>query len=89
MTNKRTLKRTINGICDELLVECVAASLYGNELHRDNADALLASILRMQEDFIGRVSHPEPGMPAKRYYKDLVEKFAAQVSELVDQIQGL
>ncbi|MCR5680426.1 MAG: hypothetical protein K6G08_09505 [Prevotella sp.] len=89
MANKRTLKHAINGICDELLVECVAASLYGNEQHHDNAEALFASIIRMQCDFISRVSHPEPGMPAKRYYKDLREKFSAQLSEHVDQIQSL
>jgi hypothetical protein len=89
MANKRSLKRVINLICDELLTECVAASLYGNDTHKDNAEALLFSIVKMQSDFICRVSHPEPGMPANRYFKDLRDKFSAQVGELVDQINNL
>lgn len=88
MSNKRTLKQTINLVCGELFVEAVAASLYGNETHADNSDALLFSILKMQNHFISRVSHPEPGMKAKKYFRDLREKFAAQVSEIVDQINN-
>lgn len=89
MANKRTLKHAIKGICEELLVECVAASLYGAGNHKDNAEALLASILRTQVDFVARVSHPEPGMPPKAYFKDLREKFSAQVGELIDHINYL
>lgn len=89
MANKRTLKHVINGICEELFAECVAASLYGAEDHRGNADALLFTIVKIQGDFIARVSHPEPGMSTKLYYKDLREKFSAQISEVVDQINNL
>ncbi len=89
MANKRSLKRIINLICDELLSECVAASLYGNESHKDNAEALLFSIIQMQADFICRMSHPEPGMPAKQYYKTLRESFSSQTGELIDQINNL
>jgi hypothetical protein len=89
MANKRTLKRTIHLICEELLTECVAASLYGHQGQKDNAEALLFTIIKMQSQFICRVSHPEPGLPAKKYYKDLCEKFTAQVSELADQIDNL
>ena len=89
MANKRELKQVINCVCDDLLVEGVAASLYGNDVHKENTEALLYSIVRLQRDFTARVSHPEPGMPPKAYYKDLCEKFAAQVSELADQIHNI
>ena len=89
MANKKSLKRGINIICEEMFTECVAASLYGNKAQKDNAEALLFSIFRMQSDFIRRVSHPEPGMPAKLYYKDLREKFSSQASEFIDQINNL
>ena len=36
-----------------------------------------------------RISHPEPGIPAKQYFKDLREKFTAQASEIIDQINNL
>ena len=89
MANRRSLKRSISLICGELLVECVAATLYGNDKAQGNADALLFMILKVEDNYIKRVSHPEPGMPAKRYFKDLREQFAAQVSEIVDQINNL
>ncbi len=84
MANKRSLKRSITLLCEELLAECIAVSLYGQ--NKDNAEALIFSIVKMQDDFIRRISHPEPGMPAKLYFKDLREKFAVQASEMIDQI---
>ncbi len=87
MANKRSLKRSITLISEELFAECVAASLYGQ--NPESAEALIFSIIKMQDHFIRRISHPEPGIPAKVYYKDLREKFAAQVGEIIDQINTL
>ncbi len=89
MANKRSLKHVINGICEELFAEGVAASLYGTEKSNANTDALLFTILKIQSNFIKRVSHPEPGISAKAYFKDLREKFSAQVSEVADHINTL
>lgn len=89
MANKRTLKHGINLICGELITECIAASLYGPTAHKDNAESLIYSILKMQADYTSRISHPEPGMPSKLYYRDLREKFTAQIGEVIDQINSL
>jgi len=89
MANKRTLKHAINLICEELFSEAVAASLYGNERHQDNAEALLFSIIKLQNEYISRVSHVEPGLKAKFYFKDLREKFNAEVGDIIDQINNL
>lgn len=89
MMNKRTLKKCINAICDELFAECLAASLYVNKKNEDNIEALLFSIIKLQSNAISRISHPEPGMPAKTYYKDLREKFSSQASEIIDQINNM
>ena len=89
MTNKRTLKKAISLICEELITECIAASLYGAQNQKENAEALLSSIIRMESDFICRISHPEPGMSPRVYFNDLREKFLAQASEMIDQINTL
>ena len=89
MMNKRTLKKCINAICDELFAECLAASLYVNKQDEDNVEALLFSIIKLQSNAISRISHPEPGMAAKKYYKDLREKFSSQASEIIDQINNM
>ena len=90
MSNKRDLKRTINYICSDLFAECVAASLYSNQKSStENTDALLTSILLVHSDYVRRISHPEPGIPQKKFYKILIEDFNKQVDELIDQIANL
>lgn len=86
MANKRTLKKSIENICANLFVNAVAFSLYGPTPDKDNADSLAFSIVKLQDNFIRRVSHPEPGMTARAYYKNLWEEFSAQVIEIQDQM---
>ena len=89
MSNKRLLKKNINYTCSDLFAECIAASLYNGKIEKENVDALLSSILIIHNNYVCRVSHPEPGMTAKMYYKDLIEKFYKDVSEIIDQINCL
>ena len=89
MTNKRILKKSITQICEAMFTECVATSFSAQKSSQENIEALLFSIVRMQDDYLSRISHPEPGMPAKQYFKVLREKFAAQASELIDQINNM
>lgn len=88
MANRRTLKKNITMVCGELLKECVAMSLYGADTNKENAEALFFAIVKMQDNFIRRISHQEPGIPAKLYYRNLCEEFSAQVGEILDQINS-
>lgn len=89
MANKRQLKHSIKLICGELFAECVAASLYGSTDKEGDYEALLFSIIKMQDNYISRISYPEPGMAAAQYYKDLRERFNAEVDDIVNQINSL
>ncbi len=89
MANKRDLKRTINYITSELFAETVAASLYNGKPTQEDVDGILSSIVMINSDFISRVSHPEPGVKQKTYYKKLTIDFNKQVSEIIDQISNL
>ena len=89
MANKRTLKHAINLICAELFAEAVAASLYGNEKNQENADAVLHSIIRLESNYISRISHVEPGMKASNYFRDLRENFTKEADEIIDNINNL
>ena len=86
MANKRKLKKKINLICEALFADCVAVSLYGPKGNKDNMEALLFTIVKMQDHYTRRISHPEPGIKPKDYFKDLREKFSAQVSNILDQV---
>lgn len=89
MANKRFLKKSIHYICSELFAECVAASLYGDGANDETVSALLSAIVSTDADFVGRVSHPEPGMKAKDYYKKLTSDFNKCTGEIIDQIGNL
>ena len=89
MPNRKDLKSTINSICSDVFAECVAMSLYHGNAHEDNVEALLKSILAIRNDFISRISHPEPGMKKKVYFDHLANSFAEQISEVIDQISNL
>ena len=75
-------------ICGELFADCISLSAYYNS-DKQNADALLRCIMRLHSDYIMRVSHPEPGMPAKKYYNSLIEDFNNSVNEVVDNMKNL
>lgn len=89
MSNKRDLKKLINYICSDLFAECVAASLFSGKADKTDADAILASILMMHRNYVSRISHPEPGMPAKKYFRNLVDNFNRETGEIIDQIQNI
>ena len=86
MMNKRSLKKAINAVSDQLFANAVAVSLYGSNRNAENDEALINSIITLREDFVSRISHPEPGMTKQAYYKDLREKFTTQAQEIADQI---
>jgi len=88
MANKRSLKKAIHLICEDLFAEAIALSLYGTEAQQQSANALLFSIVKLEDEYICRVSHPEPGMKASDYFKDLREKCSAQVNDIIDQMNG-
>lgn len=89
MANKRQLKKIINYICSDLFSECVAASLYSGNKKVEEVNAILASIIIVQRNYICRVSHPEPGMPPKKYYQDLKKRLNAQILEITDSISSI
>ena len=89
MASKKGLKKTINNICTDIFAETVAASLYSGKPHNDNVDSLLKSILKIREDFVSRISHPEPGLSKKKYYDHLANDFTEQIMEIIDHIGNL
>ncbi len=89
MAKRRTLKKNIHLVCETLFAECVAASLYSEKADDDNVTALLLSVIKLQSESISRVSHVQPKMPAKTYFKDLREKFNVQVEEICDNINNI
>ncbi|MCI6118267.1 MAG: hypothetical protein MR717_03090 [Prevotella sp.] len=89
MAKRKELKQVINNICTDLAAEVVAVSLYESTPAEENIVAIINSILNMRRNYIGRISHVEPGMPAKKYFKDLIESFNNDTLEIIDHINNI
>jgi hypothetical protein len=88
MANKRIIKKNINYIAGELFTECLVQSLYVPGTDKEKADKLMGGILTMQDDFLRRVSHIEPGN-VKGFFKKLRADFNAKAEEFVEAIGKL
>lgn len=86
MANKRQLKRNINYVCGELFAECAALSVFNGKAQQEEIESIISSIIITHNDYICRISHPEPGMTQKTYFKTLREDFSKQVTEIIDLI---
>ncbi len=89
MANKRQLKKTIDLVTGTLLVECVAAMHFDHVCPQEDIDSIMTAALRLQDDMIRRVSHPEPGMPARKFFKNLREELLSTADELAGQIYAI
>jgi hypothetical protein len=67
----------------------MAASLDRQVKTQEDIDAILSSIVILNRDYISRISHVEPGMAPKKYFKGLVEDFKKSLMEILDQINSI
>lgn len=88
MANKRDLKKKLNSLCGDLFAECVACVHYA-KVNRDDADAVMVNILNMQDDILCRISHVEPGLKAKTFFKKLNSDLKEQTDSIISQIEAL
>ena len=88
MAKRRELKKNVNYIAGELFSECLINSMFVPGTDKAKADELMAEILKMQDEFISRISHTEPGNVKRRYKKFRVD-FNAKVNEIIDAIAKL
>lgn len=88
MANRRQLKKNVNYIAGELFTECLIYSTFIPGADKVKADELMTEVLTMQDEFITRISHTEPGN-VKGFYRKFRKDFNAKVNELVDAIEKL
>lgn len=88
MAKRRILKKRVNYVIGELFTECTVVSRLVPGLDTDKVDALLVRILNVQNDFVCRISHTEPGN-VKGFYKAFRTDFQKQVESIIDEIGAL
>jgi len=88
MASRKELKKNVNYIAGELFTECLIHSLFIPGIDKVKTDELMNKVLVMQNEFVSRLSHTEPGN-VKGYYKKFREDFNANVNEIIDEINEL
>lgn len=88
MASRRELKKNVNYIVGELFAECLIHSLYVPGTDKAKADKLMEELLKMQDEFISRISHTEPGN-VKGFYKKFHTDFSAKVNEVIEAMGKL
>ena len=88
MAKRRELKKNVNYIAGELFSECLINSKFIPGTDKKKADELMGEIMKMQDEFISRISHTEPGN-VKGFYKKFRSDFNAKVNEIIDAIAKL
>ena len=89
MAKRKDLKSIVSDTCADLVAEVVAISTYEVKANHDNVLNIISSILKVRNDYVKRISHPEPGMEPKAYCRKITDDFVAEVSEIADHISNL
>ncbi len=88
MASRRDLKKVISFIADELATEAFIAS-YDSKGDTEAWVAVFNKIIALNQEYISRVNHVEPGMPAKKFFNALCDSFNADAKAILDEIKQL
>lgn len=88
MASRRQLKKSVNYIVGELFTECLIHYKYVPGTDQAKANALMAEILKVQDDFVSRISHTEPGN-VKKFYQKFKQDFNAKTNAIIAAFEQL
>ncbi len=88
MASRRDLKKVVAFVADELATEAFIVS-YDSKGDTEAWVAVFNKIFALSKEYIARINHVEPGMPAKKYFNTLCDSFNADAKAILDEIKGL
>lgn len=88
MASRKNLKKVITFVVDELATEAFLMSYDAKGDTQAWVD-LFNKIFGMNNDYIARVSHVEPGMSAKKYFDALCDSFNADAKAVLEEVGKL
>lgn len=88
MASRRDLKRDISYVIGDIFTECLIYKELVPGTDKAAAEKLIVDLLRIDNEFITRISHTEPGK-AKEYYRALIKDFQKEISEVLDKLTKL
>lgn len=88
MAKRRTLKKVINLMSEDLMVELLSVGQMHPNVPTDDLENIAQSIITMQNDFICRLSHVDKHQ-VRKFFKQLTDDLSVSTNEIVDHIYHL
>ena len=88
MASRRNLKKDINYVIGDLFTECLIYKELVPGTDAKAADELIVELLRIDNEYISRINHTEPGK-AKEFYRTLVTDFQKSILAVIDKLNKL
>jgi hypothetical protein len=91
MAKRRDLKKSIDGISNELILEILVCSLQPNP-DKIKLEALMDSVFVMNKEFRSRIQNPSGNSNKKiikQYYSRLIEDFNVEIDKVISEIVTL
>lgn len=88
MASRRNLKKDISYVIGDIFTECLVYKELVPGTDKDAAEKIIVDLLRIDNEFITRISHTEPGN-AKQYYRTLIKDFQANMGQVIDSLVKL
>lgn len=86
MASRKELKQSIQLIASELISEAYIVHRMLGKMDEKEFGDTLKRIAAVNNDFLARANHPEPGMKAKAYYGKLRADFDAEIDAIIGML---
>lgn len=88
MASRKNLKKVITFVVDDLATEAFMMS-FDAKCDTEAWVNLFNKIFNLNNEYVARVSHVEPGMSAKKYFNALCDSFNKDARALLVEIEEL
>ena len=91
MASKRKLKKAINFVTNEIVLEIYVLSFF-KEIKEEKLDVLVDKTLDIRDEFIKRINHVDGKKDSKivkSYFNNIREEWGKSIDELVKEVESL
>ncbi len=91
MTSIKELKKDINYVASELVIECFTYNYLFPEKDNEPLAKIISDSLVMRNELIKQVNQVKPSgeNPAKKQFKDIRKSFTERIEDLVKRLEKL
>lgn len=89
MANIRSVKKNINALIDNAIMECYVTLNYSNSFYYEKIYEILFEVQELREEYLYKVNHRPNGLSSKEknlFYSNLITELMGRTITLVDYL---